>query len=53
MKKVVSIFAVMVMSIGLFSSCESDKNLNETDAVYDLQVDAGDGDHIEGDQRGS
>jgi len=38
MKKVVSIFAVVVMSVGLFSSCESETNVADNDALYDVQV---------------
>ncbi len=38
MKKAVSIFAVMVMSVGLFSSCESETNVDDNDALYDVQV---------------
>ncbi len=40
MKKAVSIFAVLVMSAGLFTSCESESNVDENDALYDVQVDA-------------
>ncbi len=39
MKKAVSIFAVLVMTVGMFS-CEAETNLEETDAVYELNVDA-------------
>lgn len=39
MKKAVSIFAVLVMTIGMFS-CEAETNLEETDAVYDINVNA-------------
>lgn len=34
MKKALSIFAVMVFSIGLFS-CEADTNIEETDALFE------------------
>ncbi|WP_339709947.1 hypothetical protein [uncultured Kriegella sp.] len=41
MKKVVSIFAVLVMSFGLFS-CEEDSNAEDTQALYEtLDVKAG------------
>lgn len=40
MKKAVSIFAVMVMSIGLFTSCESETSIEESDALYELEVEA-------------
>lgn len=40
MKKVTSIFAVLVMSVGLFTSCESETNVTENDALYDVQVEA-------------
>ena len=43
MKKVAGIFAVLVMSIGMFS-CQPETNVKETQALYDtLEVDAGDG----------
>ena len=42
MKKVVSIFAVLVMSVGLFS-CENDNSLAEDQALYEnLEVQAND-----------
>lgn len=45
MKKVASIFAVVVMSVGLFTSCESESNVDDSDALYDVEVNAGvDGD---------
>ena len=51
MKKVASIFAVVVMSIGMFS-CEAENNVQDTDAVYDLNIDASvDGDDIPQDER--
>lgn len=51
MKKVVCIFAVVAMSVGVYS-CESDSNLEETDAVYELHVDAlPDGEHAPSDGR--
>ena len=40
MKKALSIFAVAVFSFGMFS-CESDTNLDETKALY--EIDACDG----------
>lgn len=50
MKKVASIFAVVVMSIGMFS-CEAESSA-EADAVYDVTVDAPvDGDDIPIDER--
>ena len=52
MKKAVSIFAVLVLTIGMFS-CEAETNLEETDALYELNVDAAvDGDDIETERRG-
>ncbi len=42
MKKVVSIFAVVVMSVGLFSSCESETNVADDDALYNVEVQATD-----------
>ncbi|PKA96586.1 hypothetical protein B0O79_0224 [Flavobacteriaceae bacterium MAR_2009_75] len=51
MKKVASIFAVVVMAIGMFS-CEAETNLEETEAVYELNVDAAtDGDDVRQDDR--
>lgn len=38
MKKAVSIFAVLVMNVGLFSSCESDTNVADNDALYEVQA---------------
>ena len=37
MKKVASIFAVVMMSVGLFTSCEDDSNVAENDALYEVQ----------------
>jgi len=51
MKKVVSIFAVLVMSVGLFSSCESETNVDDSDALYDVQVQSNDRAYNEGTQR--
>lgn len=53
MKKAVSIFAVLVMSFGLFSSCEEDSNMEETQALYEnIDVNAGgDDQHVEVDGR--
>lgn len=45
MKRVASIFAVAVMTIGLFASCESETSVNDSDALYDMQVEATDGDY--------
>ncbi|CAM4305951.1 hypothetical protein [Zobellia nedashkovskayae] len=51
MKKVASIFAVMAMSLGLMTSCESE---NKEDALYELNSDAStDGDDVQTDRRGS
>jgi hypothetical protein len=48
MKKAASIFAVLVMSVGLFTSCESETSVDDNDALYDVQVEAStDGDHVE------
>ncbi len=51
MKKAVSIFAVVLMSVGLFSSCESKTSVDDTDALYDVQVQATDRAYNEGTQR--
>lgn len=37
MKKLASIFAVVMMSVGLFASCEDDSNVAENDALYEVQ----------------
>ena len=52
MKKTVSILAVLVMSIGLFS-CEADNNLEETQSLYENLEDteATDGDEVKDDGR--
>lgn len=51
MKKTVSILAVLVMSIGLFS-CEADNNLEETQSLYEnLDTDATDGNEVKDDGR--
>lgn len=49
MKKVLSIFAVVVMSIGMFS-CESETNLEETQALFE-NINATDGDEVPPDGR--
>lgn len=51
MKKAVSIFAVLVMSVGLFSSCESETSVKDNDALYDVQVQATDRAYNEGTER--
>ena len=33
MKKVVSIFAVVVMSVALFTSCESETSVDDSDCI--------------------
>lgn len=38
MKKIASILAVVVMSIGMFS-CETENNVEETDALYENIID--------------
>ena len=44
MKKAVSIFAVVVMALGMFS-CQPENSVEETQALYDIQdVDANDDD---------
>jgi hypothetical protein len=52
MKKVLSVFAVLVMSIGLFS-CEAETNLEDTQALYDNLDDStrADGESSGGDGR--
>ncbi len=37
MKKVISILAMIVLSIGLFS-CEAENNIEETEALYDIEI---------------
>lgn len=51
MKKAVSIFAVLVMSFGLFSSCEEDSSMEETQALYENINAGGDDQHVEVDGR--
>ena len=52
MKKVASIFAVVMMSVGLFTSCEDDTNVADNDALYELQdKNAGDGEYNEPTER--
>ncbi len=51
MKKVVSIFAVVFMSVGLFSSCESETNVDDNDALYDVQIQSTDRSYNEGTRR--
>lgn len=47
MKKAASIFAVLVMSFGLFTSCESETSVNDNDALYNVEVQAStDGDLV-------
>ena len=47
MKKVVSIFAVALLTAGLFVSCESENNIEDSDALYNVEVEAStDGDHL-------
>lgn len=38
MKKVASIFAVVIMSVGLFTSCESETSVEDSDALYELDL---------------
>ncbi|MEX0291213.1 MAG: hypothetical protein AB3N14_19075 [Flavobacteriaceae bacterium] len=46
MKKVLSVLAVAVLSIGLFS-CEPETSVAETDALYDtIDIDASDDDEV-------
>lgn len=40
MKKAASIIAVLVMSVGLFTSCESETNVDDNDALYNVEVQA-------------
>ena len=46
MKKVLSILAIMTFTIGLFS-CESDTNIEETEALFDVEQNASDDDDDE------
>ncbi|NAS13416.1 hypothetical protein [Poritiphilus flavus] len=52
MKKVLSIFAVAVMCVGLFS-CEDDSSIEETQALYEnlSDSDATDGGQVDNDDR--
>jgi len=52
MKKLMSIFAVVVMSIGLFS-CEAENTVEETDALYENLEDttASDNEQVDNDAR--
>lgn len=52
MKKAASIFAVLVMSVGLFTSCESETSVDDNDALYEVEVQAStDGDIVRTTQR--
>ena len=48
MKKVLSVFAVLVMSVGLFS-CEAESSVEETQALY--EIDANDHNEVNDDDR--
>ena len=51
MKKVISILAMVVLSIGMFS-CEAENNVEETEALYNTEtVDATDGNDVDPDKR--
>ncbi len=54
MKKVISILAVIVLSIGLFS-CEAENNIEETEALYENldTIKANDDDSAESEDRGN
>lgn len=54
MKKVLSVLAVVVMSVGLFS-CEADSSVEETQALYENlgEIDATDGNQVDDDGRSS
>ncbi len=54
MKKVLSVFAVVVMSVGMFS-CEADSSVEETQALYENlnEIDASDDDQVSNDDRES
>ena len=50
MKKVISILAMIVLSIGLFS-CEAENNIEETEALYEnIDFSATDDDTVEENQ---
>ena len=46
MKKVLSILAVITLTIGLFS-CEADSNIEETEALFDVEQNASDDEETE------
>ena len=46
MKKALSILAIMVFTVGLFS-CEADTNIEETEALFDVEQNATDGNEVE------
>ncbi|QLG43819.1 hypothetical protein [Costertonia aggregata] len=52
MKKAVSILALALLSIGLFS-CEAENNVDETQALYELDTNATDGEITEDAERES
>ncbi len=45
MKKTLSILAIMVFTVGLFS-CEADTNIEETEALFDVEQNATDGGEV-------
>ena len=51
MKKAFSILAVITLTIGLFS-CEADTNIEETEALFDVEQNATDGQEDESEERG-
>lgn len=51
MKKVLSILAVMTLTVGLFS-CEADSNIEETEALFEVEQNASDDGEEESGERG-
>lgn len=51
MKKALSILAVMIFGLGLFS-CEADTNIEETEALFDVEQNATDGNENDSGDRG-
>ena len=47
MKKVLSVLAIAIFSLGMIS-CEPENTVEETDALYKLDVSANDDDQLEG-----
>ena len=52
MKKVLSILAVSILFVG-FTSCEAETSLEETDALYTVDQNAGEDDQTEPERGGN